>query len=71
VTTIALNNSRYEWLKAHCTYKTRGDMDGPGHPVLRFSWDIWNEHPDVSPKEGLDAAIDAAMRRDNDHHRAQ
>ena len=56
------NEERYLYLKENHTLTIPADRDGPPYPALKFSWDIWNEHPEISPKDGLDAAVDAAIR---------
>lgn len=51
---------RYRFLRAHAFTMCPADRDGPGHPMIRFAYDTWGEHPETHNADGLDVAIDIA-----------
>jgi hypothetical protein len=53
---------RYRWLQANCIVIIPASQDGPAHPTINFSWDIWAENPGTHNAHGLSAAIDAALQ---------
>lgn len=56
------DQARYQWLRSKKFFIHPEHQFGPSHPVLGdFSFDIWSENPGSHNREGLDAAIDAAM----------
>jgi hypothetical protein len=49
---------RYQYLRKNNLQIIPANMDGPAHPSLVFSFDIWSELPEKHNAEGLDEFID-------------
>jgi hypothetical protein len=50
--------ARYRWLIENCVKVADGDREGPEHPELHLSADIFNEHPTLSAKVRIEQEID-------------
>lgn len=55
---------RYRWLRKERFFIREACQYGPAHPMISFSYDIWSEKPSTHNSQGLDAAIDAARKKD-------
>ena len=54
---------RYRWLRKERFFIREACQYGPAHPMISFSYDIWSEKPSTHNSQGLDAAIDAARKK--------
>lgn len=58
----ARDAERYRYLREHKFAIQPEQCDGPSHPSLEsFNFDVWHKRKDTHNREGLDAAIDAAI----------
>ena len=55
---------RYRWLRKKRFFIREACQYGPAHPMISFSYDIWSEKPSTHNSQGLDAAIDAARKKE-------
>jgi hypothetical protein len=60
---LAADAARYRYLRDHCVRITPGNMNGPGHPVLEFSYDIWADDVASWTGAGLGRYIDEKIRK--------
>jgi hypothetical protein len=56
-----LDAQRYRWLMVNKVGMADASRDGPEHPQLYMCADPWNEDKSRSPRDRIEAAIDAAI----------